>query len=63
MRVTLLPGKKILNLYGALHFLFEKTVSANNWAFLILSSFVFFLFLLELLMTYNGQLSFAAAKL
>lgn len=61
--MTLLPGKKFLNLYAALHFLFEKTVSANNWG---LSDFMllrFFLFLLELLMIYNGQLPFAAAKL
>ena len=61
MRVTLLPGKNFLNIYGALHFLLEKTVSANNWG---ISDFIllFFLFLLELLMIYNGQLPFAAAK-
>ena len=56
-------GNIFLNIYGALHFLFEKTVKANNWG---LSDFIllcFFLFLLELLMTYNGQLPFAAAKL
>lgn len=61
--MTLLPGKKFLNIYGALHFLFEKTVSANNWG---LSDFIllcFLLFLIELLMIYNGQLPFAAAKL
>ena len=61
--MILLPGKKFLNLYGALHFLFGKTVDANNWG---LSDFIllcFFLFLLEVLMTYNGQLPFAAAKL
>ena len=48
--MTLLPAKNFLNIYGALHFLFEKTVSANNWG---LSDFMllwFFLFLLELLM-------------
>ena len=42
---------------------YTKTVNANNWG---LSDFIllcFFLFLLELLMTYNGQLPFAAAKL
>ena len=63
MRVTLLPEKNFLNIYGALHLLFEKTVKASNWG---LSDFIllcFFLFLLELLMTYNGQLPFAAAKL
>ena len=59
MRVTLLPGKNFLNIYGALHFLFEKTVNANNWG---LSDSIL-LFLLELLMTYNGQLPFAVAKL
>ena len=61
--MTLLPGKNFLNIFGALHFLFEKTVSANNWG---LSNIIFvclFLFILELLMTYNGQLPFAAAKL
>ena len=60
--MTLLPGKNFLNIYGALHFLLEKTVSANNWD---ISDFIllFFLFLLELLMIYNGQLPFAAAKL
>ena len=58
MRVTLLPGKNFLNIYGALHFLFEKTVNANNWG---LSDSIL-LFLLELLMTYNGQLPFAVAK-
>ena len=61
--MTLLPRKKFLNIYGALHFLFEKTVNTNNWG---LSDFIllcFLLFLLELLMIYNGQLPFAAAKL
>ena len=61
--MSLLPGKNFLNIYGTLHFLFEKTVNPNNWG---LSDFIllcFFLFLLELLMTYNGQLPFAAAKL
>ena len=59
--MTILQGKIFLNIYGALLFLFEKTVSANNWG---LSDFtLLFFFLLELLMIYNGLLPFAAAKL
>ena len=45
--MSLLPGKNFLNIYGTLHFLFEKTVNPNNWG---LSDFIllcFFLFLLE----------------
>ena len=61
--MTLLPGKNFLNIFGALHFLFEKTVNANNWGLSNIIFVCFFLFMLELLMTYNGQLPFAAAKL